>query len=213
MKIRILLVALATLTLGTLSLGAQASLVINVDSVTSGIATVSYGGTSATPNPETCTDFDAAGLLGTCTTSDVNGGNDDALWTFLAGDNVWKEDGADNSGLSLAGSYKTDAAFIPGASNDVDIIYNPGNNFVDCSADCWLVVKDGSAQPARYLFNLALLGWDGMETIDLNNFFSGNAISHVALYGNVSPIPVPAAFWLFGTALIGFVGMSRRTRV
>jgi hypothetical protein len=30
---------------------------------------------------------------------------------------------------------------------------------------------------------------------------------------NVSPVPVPAAFWLFGTALIGFIGMSRRTRI
>ena len=26
-------------------------------------------------------------------------------------------------------------------------------------------------------------------------------------------VPVPAAFWLFGTALIGFIGISRRTRV
>jgi len=30
---------------------------------------------------------------------------------------------------------------------------------------------------------------------------------------NVSPVPVPAAVWLFGTALIGFVGMSRRTKI
>ncbi|MCP4471143.1 MAG: VPLPA-CTERM sorting domain-containing protein [Gammaproteobacteria bacterium] len=30
---------------------------------------------------------------------------------------------------------------------------------------------------------------------------------------SLSPIPVPAAVWLFGTALIGFVGMSRRTSV
>lgn len=30
---------------------------------------------------------------------------------------------------------------------------------------------------------------------------------------DVSPVPVPAAFWLFGTALIGFIGISRRTRV
>ena len=30
---------------------------------------------------------------------------------------------------------------------------------------------------------------------------------------NVNPVPVPAAFWLFGTALLGFVGMSRRTSV
>jgi hypothetical protein len=31
--------------------------------------------------------------------------------------------------------------------------------------------------------------------------------------GRVPPVPVPAAVWLFGTALIGFVGMSRRTKV
>ena len=28
-----------------------------------------------------------------------------------------------------------------------------------------------------------------------------------------SAVPVPAAVWLFGTALIGFVGMSRRRKV
>jgi len=26
-----------------------------------------------------------------------------------------------------------------------------------------------------------------------------------------APVPVPTAFWLFGTALFGFVGLSRRT--
>lgn len=30
---------------------------------------------------------------------------------------------------------------------------------------------------------------------------------------STSPVPVPAAVWLFGTALIGFVGMSRRRKV
>jgi hypothetical protein len=30
---------------------------------------------------------------------------------------------------------------------------------------------------------------------------------------DLSEVPVPAAFWLFGTALIGFVGMSRRIKV
>ncbi len=31
--------------------------------------------------------------------------------------------------------------------------------------------------------------------------------------GDIAAVPVPAAFWLFGTALIGFIGMSRRTGV
>ncbi|MCP4333688.1 MAG: VPLPA-CTERM sorting domain-containing protein [Gammaproteobacteria bacterium] len=27
------------------------------------------------------------------------------------------------------------------------------------------------------------------------------------------PVPIPAAIWLFGTVLIGFVGISRRRKV
>lgn len=30
---------------------------------------------------------------------------------------------------------------------------------------------------------------------------------------NVTVVPLPASFWLFGTALIGFIGLSRRTSV
>ena len=39
-------------------------------------------------------------------------------------------------------------------------------------------------------------------------------LSHFSIYtSGVSPVPVPAAVWLFGTALIGFIGFSRRTKV
>ena len=42
----------------------------------------------------------------------------------------------------------------------------------------------------------------------------GDSYSHWTGYGDpVSPIPVPAAVWLFGTALIGFIGISRRTKI
>jgi hypothetical protein len=40
-----------------------------------------------------------------------------------------------------------------------------------------------------------------------------NNYSHWTEYGPVSAVPVPAAVWLFGTALIGFVGVSRRRKV
>ena len=34
-----------------------------------------------------------------------------------------------------------------------------------------------------------------------------------ASFTTTSAVPVPAAFWLFGSALVGFIGMSRRTKV
>ena len=59
--------------------------------------------------------------------------------------------------------------------------------------------------------------WNGTVELALRHFGDNQlgSISHVALFGNanVSVVPVPAAFWLFGTALLGFIGLSRRTRV
>jgi hypothetical protein len=42
---------------------------------------------------------------------------------------------------------------------------------------------------------------------------SDNDTAYAELTVQISAVPVPAAVWLFGTALIGFVGMSRRTTV
>jgi hypothetical protein len=47
-------------------------------------------------------------------------------------------------------------------------------------------------------FNFTVGEWIGIDRVQ---------------YGAISPIPVPAAFWLFGTALIGFIGVSRRRKV
>ena len=43
---------------------------------------------------------------------------------------------------------------------------------------------------------------------DTSIFFGGR----YAVHDSASVIPVPAAFWLFGTALIGFVGYSKRRK-
>ena len=50
----------------------------------------------------------------------------------------------------------------------------------------------------------------GTLTVDLG---TANDYSHWTEYGTVSAVPVPATVWLFGTALIGFIGFSRRTKV
>ena len=59
-----------------------------------------------------------------------------------------------------------------------------------------------------------------IHNLSLGNMFTftsiagqGAGFSHYSEFGKVSAVPVPAAAWLFGTALIGFIGMSRRTKV
>ena len=77
--------------------------------------------------------------------------------------------------------------------------------------DLTLVIKDGNLGGLQWgAFSLgALTGTWSLEDA------SGKlkALSHADLWGSVSPVPVPAAVWLFGTALIGFIGFSRRTKV
>ena len=50
---------------------------------------------------------------------------------------------------------------------------------------------------------------------DFLNWPGGNARwkSDAGSWSRVSPITIPAAFWFFGAALMGFVGIARRTRV
>lgn len=40
-----------------------------------------------------------------------------------------------------------------------------------------------------------------------------DAVGAISSAPPVPQVPIPAAFWLFGTALVGFVGMSRRRKI
>lgn len=50
----------------------------------------------------------------------------------------------------------------------------------------------------------------GIARIFISNRLGGIEVDHLQYGGGVSAIPVPAAVWLFGTALIGLVGFSKR---
>jgi hypothetical protein len=72
------------------------------------------------------------------------------------------------------------------------------------------------------LTNIQSYYWSGTE-FDSNStwtffFFSGDqgSIDHFSMYGwavrsgDVSAVPVPAAIWLFGSGLLGLIGVARR---
>jgi hypothetical protein len=64
-----------------------------------------------------------------------------------------------------------------------------------------------SSQVDSWVFNF---GQDGSQNQNFNTDFNFAWATHDGDVGNLAVVPVPAAAWLFGTALIGLIGVSKR---
>jgi hypothetical protein len=110
---------------------------------------------------------------------------------------------------SLAGSYQTTYSNTLSDPSDALIKYTGG-----CSiggTDVWLLVKDGNQKPAWYLFDLDLLGWNGLEDLRLSGFWPRKgAISNVSLYGTWQQVQEPATLLLLGFGIIGLAAVGRK---
>lgn len=121
-------------------------------------------------------------------------------WDFLAkqetpgalsGTNIGLD--VDPSGGASSGTWSVNAGALDSFAR-VILLLKTGNTFVA------YLYEPGSGAGSSGTWNTSALD-------DKN-------LSHFSIYtSGVSPIPVPAAVWLFGTALIGFIGFSRRTKV
>jgi hypothetical protein len=60
---------------------------------------------------------------------------------------------------------------------------------------------------------IELLGLSRLQAEDMRDSVTGLRLHLSDEARGLPPVPVPAAIWLFGTALIGFIGFSRRTNV
>ena len=133
---------------------------------------------------------------------------------YLAGsDLLYKQEvGLPEEG-TLASSYKTTFSNTTSDPSNALIEYE-GGAIVDPIA--YLLVKDGNQKEypdwySFYFYNLTALGWNGMETISIENFWtSQGAISHVSLYGTSTPVPEPATMLLLGSGLVGLATFGRR---
>lgn len=65
------------------------------------------------------------------------------------------------------------------------------------------------------VFRLSLLSlFDEATGGSIITYLTMSCVNDEAIvYADVSAVPLPSAVWLFGSALLGFIGMSRRTRV
>jgi|SwirhirootsSR2_FD_contig_21_35098078_length_588_multi_6_in_0_out_0_1 hypothetical protein len=108
---------------------------------------------------------------------------------------------------SLATEYQTVFTNTPSNPTDATISYVGGGSYI--AGPAYLLVKDGNNSPAWYLFNLTSLGWNGKETLTIQNFWTGTgAISHVTIYGTA--VPEPATLSLLAAGLLGATVVRRR---
>ena len=137
------------------------------------------------------------------------------------GTRLYKSDFGGTEDGAFAGSYDTvfNELDSDGDPNGAVITYNAGSDSIACPS-CYLLVKDGSNNPAWYLYDLDALviaaAWDGMETITLSGFWSGaglkGAISNVAIYGPASNVPEPGILALLGLGLVGMAVTRRKVK-
>jgi hypothetical protein len=103
-------------------------------------------------------------------------------------------------------SYDITYSNAPDDPEDALIEYTGGSS-ISCP-ECFLLVKDGNQDPIWYIFDIGT--WNGTDDIMLDGFWPAQgAISHVSIFGSAA-VPVPAAVWLFGSGLLGLVGLARR---
>jgi MYXO-CTERM domain-containing protein len=117
----------------------------------------------------------------------------------------------------FAPSYRTVFSVTASDPANFEITYVGGPS-ISCPT-CILVVKDGSQEPAQYLFNIG--NWNGQTTITGTGFWPNQgAISNVAIWrtdpsngGGSASIPEPnsSALALLGVALLG-AGFAYRRR-
>ena len=78
------------------------------------------------------------------------------------------------------------------------------------SADDVTYLKTPTSNSAPWVEGTQFIGEERAHDTDTGK----RSVIHYDLkLASISAVPVPAAFWLFGTALIGFIGFSRRTLV
>jgi hypothetical protein len=115
---------------------------------------------------------------------------------------------------TLAGSYNT--VYVPNNEGTTTITHVGG----DYANATYLVLKDGvykDGYGGSWIWNLATLGWNGTDTINIDDVFGpqGHGISHVEFYGTLVPssaVPEPSTYFAAALLALPVIAQVRRMR-
>ena len=141
----------------------------------------------------------------------VSGGADNAI----AGGSFDLSASVDDSGSLSSGNISIGGTIL-------GLGFNSGTLLTGTLSDIGFV--DGGGDPLEFLFSVtggdlsSIYGGTGGVILSSSGFtgwgadFTNSPFAGLADTFAVSPVPVPAAVWLFGSALLGLVGYGRQSR-
>jgi hypothetical protein len=118
---------------------------------------------------------------------------------------------ADVTGISLTGTIDTISLNVSSFSLYIDVDENAVNPFSISSFPSYAegTLYDGVGLAAG--FN-GLPVFSDILTYNIGPGFEFGSLLSAPNFGYTSAVPVPAAVWLFGSGLIGLVGLARRKK-
>lgn len=129
-----------------------------------------------------------------------------ALWGGLSWDVLLPSQAISSTNVLLEGTdgtfYRSDFTLL--GSQPINSWFTKS---VDFGSDVGWQLLSGTASFASVVSNTNAL------YIELDATICCTSEAGIDNIRTLSPVPLPAAVWLFGTALIGFVGMSRRRKI
>jgi hypothetical protein len=165
-------------------------------------------------------------------------GHADMSWGTQTGSEYFRLDG---TGVIITGSVEDDLCFgigegagvgghchkdktgqddgvdNPQITPDDDITWQTSHDYLIRNTECTTSsCMTELAVNTTMSIEVALFGLSEGDAISMRDGVTGLRLHLSDEARGLAPIPevpVPAAFWLFGSALIGFIGMSRRTNV
>lgn len=102
-----------------------------------------------------------------------------------------------------------------GSFDSLIVLYDPGGTPVFAGGDSSLLIDTGSDPGFTFdSFLEIVLPVGGLWFIEVDDEFLGPipAGGEYILNVSLAPVPVPAAVWLFGSGLLGLLGMTRRKK-